>query len=245
MKETVIGSPFRRLAFTWIILLISGVLPFFLPLYWRDVLFLFVINVLVVMSYRLIITMGGWSFSHIAVMGLGGYTLAMLTTKHYHLSFWLAFPLGGIASALFAFIISFAVFRTKGFYFFLSTFAAGEALRQAFIQFRDVFGGLWGIPFIQRPAPFFGFDFQNNSAFYYVILITTILSGFILYRLDQSRIGRTIKALAEDDALCESFGVNTWGYKAAAHVVGSFFAGIAGVLFAGFNGFVAPTDFTS
>jgi branched-chain amino acid transport system permease protein len=75
-------------------------------------------------------------------------------------------------------------------------------------------------------------------------LVITVVSGVALFRMDRSRMGRTIKAVADNDPLCESIGVNTWGHKAAAHVIGSFFVGIAGVLFASYNGFAVPTDYS-
>ena len=112
-----------RAVWLGILLVVMIVLPFLLPAYWQDVLVLFTINVILVMSYRLITTMGGWSFAHIAIMGLGAYTMALLTTKYYSLSFWITLPIGGLVSALFAVAISYPVLRTRKFYFFLSTFA--------------------------------------------------------------------------------------------------------------------------
>ena len=102
-----------------ILVALLSVLPYCLPPYWQDVLVLFTINALVIMSYRLIVTMGGWSFAHVAIMGLGAYTMAILTTKFFSVSYWIALPVGGLGSALFALIISYPVLRTKLFYFFL------------------------------------------------------------------------------------------------------------------------------
>ena len=221
------------------------VFPFFLSAYAKDVFVLFTINVILMMSYRLITTMGGWSFAHIAVMGLGAYTMALLTTKYLAWSFWVALPLGGFVSALFALVTSYAVLRTKQFYFFLSSYAAGEALRQCFINFSGFFGGPDGIPFIERPTFLFGVDFVRTVNYYYLVLAIAIISGAILYRLDKCRIGATIKKVAVNESLSNSLGINTWGYKSTAFVIGSFFAGVAGVLFGNYNGFVAPSDFTT
>jgi branched-chain amino acid transport system permease protein len=220
-------------------------LPYSGSSYFQDLLVLFTINIILVASYRLITTMGGWSFSHIATMGLGSYTMAMLTTKYYHLSFWITLPIGGAVSAVFGLLISFAVLRTKGFYFFLSTFAAGEALRQGFIQFRGFFGGVDGIAFIRPPEPILGYSFSNPVHYYYLVLPTAVLCLYLLRRLDTSSLGRTIKAVALNENLSKSFGIDTWQCEMTAFVIASFWAGVAGVLFGNYNGCVAPTDYTA
>lgn len=228
-----------------IIFIIAILIPHILPKYLQDTLILFMINVILVVSYRLITTIGSWSFAHIATMGLGSFVMAMVTTKYFGFSFWLALPLGGLASAFFAFLISYPVLKTKEFYFLLSTFAAGEALRQCFIQFKKFFGGIEGISFIKRPASMFFINYNSMINYYYLVLLITILCCYILFKFDKSRIGKTVKAIAANENLSESIGINTWGFKALTFIIGSFFAGIAGVLFGNYNGFVAPTDYTT
>jgi branched-chain amino acid transport system permease protein len=233
-----------KLLFALTGVVVAIVIPWLLPAYWRDILVLFVINVILVMSYRLIVSMGGWSFAHIATMAVGAYTLAFLSSVWLNLSFWLVLPIGGLLAALFAFAISYAVLRTKLFYFFLSTFAAGEALRQCFINFQSL-GGFEGFSFIKRPEPLLVISFENTTAFYYLVLVIAAISGLVLHRVDRSRIGRTIRAVGANESLSESLGMHAWAYRAAAFVGGSFFAGIAGVLFCSYNGFAAPTDYNA
>ncbi|MEQ8650903.1 MAG: ABC transporter permease [Kiloniellales bacterium] len=227
------------------LLVFALVLPYLLPAYLQDSLVLFTISCIIVMSYRLVTTMGGWSFAHIATMALGAYTMAMLTTEYASLPFWLTIPLGGLVAGLFALAISYPVLRTRQFYFFLSTFAAGEALRQCFIQFKSVFGGIEGIPFINRPGDILGINFFDTVNYYFLVLFFALLCGGIMYAFDKSTAGRTVKAVAANEHLSESLGINTWRYKALAFVLGSFFVGIAGVFFSNYNGFVAPTDYTT
>jgi branched-chain amino acid transport system permease protein len=219
--------------------------PILVSGYWKDVFVILVINMILVVSYRLITTMGGWSFAHVVMMGLGGYASALLTTKFLRFSFWTALPLSGIAAAAFALLITYPVLRTRGFYFFLSTFAAGEALRQSFIRLKWPFGGIEGISFIKRPAPLLGIDFENQLSYYYLALGIAIVCGAVMFRFSKSRIGVVVKAVSSNQGLCEAVGVNTWGYKAMTFIVGSIFSGVAGSLFVHYNGFVAPTDYTS
>jgi branched-chain amino acid transport system permease protein len=218
-------------------------LPLLLSSYWQSVLVLFAINATLVIGYRLITTMGGWSFAHVAIMGLGAYTTAILTSLEQPCSFWPTFFLGGLIAGAFALLISYPVLRTRHYYFFLSTFAAGEALRQCYIQFSGVTGGTYGISFIPRPSGFLGLDFSNTAHFYYLSLAVAVIVGLGLYRFDLTRIGQTIKAVAANEELSESIGINTWAYRSLAFVMGSVVAGLAGVLFANFNGAINPLDF--
>ncbi|MBR71325.1 MAG: branched-chain amino acid ABC transporter permease [Rhodospirillaceae bacterium] len=220
-------------------------LPHALTSYWQSVLVIFALNTIMVMGYRVITTMGGWSFSHVATAGLGAYTTAILMTLETPWSFWATLFLGAGISGLFALIIAYPVLRTRHYYFFLSTFAAGEALRQAYIQFKGITGGSFGISFIPRPEGFWGIDFNTTTGFYYLVLAIALIIWLLLYRFDLSRVGRTIKAVAANEELSESIGINTWGHRTLPFVLGSVIAGFAGALSANFNGAINPLDFGS
>ena len=220
-------------------------LPHALSVYWQSVLVLFTINAVSLMGYRLITTMGGWSFAHISTAGLGAYTTAVLTTLETPWSFWATFFLGALIAGAFAMIIAYPVLRTRHYYFFLSTFAAGEALRQCYVQFSGITGGTYGISFIPRPEPILGMDFGNSVGFYYLALSLAVVVGLLLYRFDLSRLGHTIKAVAANEELSESIGVNTWALRTLPFVMGSVVAGFSGVLYANFNGLINPLDFSA
>ena len=206
-------------------------LPHGLTVYWQSVLVLFTINAVLLMGYRLITTMGGWSFAHISTAGLGAYTTAILTTIETPWSFWATFILGALIAGVFALLISYPVLRTRHYYFFLSTFAAGEALRQCYVQFSGITGGAYGISFIPRPEPILGIDFETSTGFYYIALALAVLVGLALYRFDLSRLGHTIKAVAANEELSESIGINTWALRTLPFVLGSVVAGFGGVLY--------------
>jgi len=218
-------------------------LPHLLSSYWQSVIVLFTINATLVLGYRVITTMGGWSFAHVATMGLGAYAAALLTTAATPWPFWATLVVAAVISAAFALLIAYPVLRTRHYYFFLSTFAAGEALRQCYIQFAGVTGGTYGISFIPRPGGFLGLDFNTSTDYYYITLVIALLVGLGLYRFDLSRIGYTIKAVAANEELSESIGINTWRYRSLAFVLGSAVAGVAGALFADFNQAINPLDF--
>jgi branched-chain amino acid transport system permease protein len=220
-------------------------LPFLLSTYDKEILVLFVINVMLVLGYRTITTMGGWSFAHTAIMGLGSYTMAILTQEEFGVSFWLTLPLAAVAAGIFSALLSYPVLRTRGFYFFLSTFAAGEALRQSYKQFTGITGGTYGISFIPRPESILGVSFESTISYYYLVLIFTIVIAIMLIMFNGSRFGRTITAVAQNEELSLSIGINTRRYRMIAFVLGSAIAGVAGVFFANFNGIINPADFGS
>ena len=222
---------------------VLAILPYFTTTYYKTVIVLFVINTILVMSYRMITTMGGWSFSHIAITGLGAYTMAILTQESIGWTVWQTLPVAVFIAGGFAALISFPVLRTHGFYFFLSTFAAGEALRQSFQQFPQLTGGLSGIAFIPQPTPILGVSFETVENYYLLCLAIAVLSGILFVLLDRSRIGRTIRAVASNEELSLSIGISARFYRALAFVIGSMVAAVGGVLFASFNGLINPVDF--
>lgn len=219
--------------------------PQFLPSYWHSVLIAFLINAILIMSYRLITTMGGWSFAHISMMGVGAYTSGLMMTMETPWNFWVSALASVVLTGVFSLVISYPILRTRAYYFFLSTFAASEAIRQSFIQFSWITGGTNGVPFIPRPAGIFGLDLQSNAKFYVFLLVVTALVGLALFVFDRSNTGRTIKAVASNEDLSTSLGMNGWGYRTLAFVIGSAIAGLAGSLFATFNGTINPSDFSS
>ena len=115
----------------------------------------------------------------------------------------------------------------------MASFAAGEALRLCWMRFRIPFGGHKGLT-VPTPDLFQGtwVDFSEAVPYYFLTLTITLVCLVILYRLDRSRIGYTLKAIESHEDLTKSIGVNCTKYKVIALALGSFFAGIAGVLLA-------------
>lgn len=223
-----------------IILLVA--LPFFSKQYYMYVMVTLLINVIVVVSFRLITTMGGWSMAHIPLMGLGAYTSVILT-KTLDWPFWLTLPLGGLASAVVALLFSYPLVRITGFAFFIASSAAGEAMRLVWTRLRVPFGGHEGIGAVPVPESFLGIDFSQVIPYYFLVLVIGALCLLIMYRAEWSRIGDTFKAIASDEDLSKSVGINPAKYKTLAFVIGSFFVGIAGVLFAHHWGAVDPSSY--
>lgn len=212
----------------------------------QEILVLLAINVLLVSSYRLLTLTGEWSLAHVVIMGVGAYGSA-LVTKKLGVPVPLSMLAGASIAALLAFLLSFPLFRMKGFYFLIGSFAAGEVIRLVW-KWSDMtwlFGGPKGIKLIPPfpDIPLLSLDFYNPVHYYYLCLIVVAISLVVLYRVEHSRIGLTFHAIHWQDKLAESVGVSTFRYRTLAFVIASFFAGLAGALYAHYVGAIAPDRF--
>jgi branched-chain amino acid transport system permease protein len=230
------------------LLLAAGLIlfPSLLSLSQQEILVLLVINVLLVASYRLLTLTGEWSLAHVVIMGVGAYGSA-LVSKDLGVAVPLSMLLGASMAALIAFLLSFPLFRMKGFYFLIGSFAAGEIIRLLWkwSELTWLFGGPKGIKLIP-PLPNIeplSIDFYDPVNYYYFCLIVVAVSLVILYRVERSRIGLTFHAIHWQDKLAESVGVSTFRYRTLAFVISSFFAGLAGALYAHYVGTVNPNRF--
>lgn len=217
------------------------VLPHFLKYHHQDFLIFLTINILVVVSYRLVTLTGEWSLIHAVMMGVGAYTSAILS-KNFDISFWITLPLAGLAAGTMAALLSYPLFRMTQFYFLIGSFAAGEAIRLCWIQFIQPFGGSGGISGIPSPE-LLNIDFLEPIPYFYLALIIVSVCIFLLYRIENSRIGLTLHAVHWKGVLAESVGVNTWNYRSLAFIIGSLFVGLAGALKVHYIGTVAPKQF--
>lgn len=216
-------------------------LPHYLRYQHQDFMIFLIINLLVVVSYRLMTLTGEWSLIHIIMMGVGAYTSALLS-KNLGISVWLTIPLAGVVAACLAGLLSAPLFRTTQFYFLIGSFAVGEAIRLAWIYFIKPFGGSSGISSVPSPE-LFGIDFMDPIPYYYLVLLVVSACLLILYRIEHSRIGLTLHAVHWRAPLAQSVGVDTWKYRAMAFMIASLFVGIAGALKIHYLGNVTPHQF--
>ncbi|MGI9436691.1 MAG: branched-chain amino acid ABC transporter permease [Geminicoccaceae bacterium] len=217
-------------------------LPHLLSFSQQEIAVFLVINVLLVASYRLLTLTGEWSLGHVVLMGVGGYASALFS-KSLGVPVPVAMLLGALTAGLVAYILSFPLFRMKGFYFLIGSFAAGEVIRLLWIKFRVPFGGPKGLKRIPGFPDIGTISFFEPINYYYLCLIVVTISLLILYRIEHSRLGLTFHAVHWQGQLAESVGVDTNRYRTLALVIASFFAGLAGTLLAHYLGTVNPNRF--
>lgn len=231
-----VSAPVARIGLAALLVLLALV-PSFLGDYLVHVLILTLFAIVLGVSYRLLMTADAASFCHGTFYGIGGYTVAILTVKA-GFSFWLAFPLAGLAAGLAAVVIGYPALRTKGPYFFLMTFGFLMVMESVFANFDVLTGGFAGISNIPAPAGVSGI-----AAFYYLTLAFTILSVAVFWAIDRSRWGLELRALGNSNDLAQSAGINRFKNMLLAFVLGAVFAGFTGGIYASYITFVAPQSF--
>jgi len=221
-------------------------LPHGLSFSQQEILVFLTINVLVVASYRLLTLTGEWSLGHVVIMGVGAYGSA-LYSKHFGVPVPVSMLLGAITAALIAMGLSFPLFRMKGFYFLIGSFAAGEIIRLLWKRFREPFGGPKGLKRIE-PMPdvdlgIWYFDFFEPVSYYYFALAVVGASLWVMWRIERSPVGLTFHAVHWQDKLAQASGVDVRAYRTLAFVIASGFAGLGGALLAHYIGTINPNSF--
>ena len=184
---------------------------------------------------------GQISLGHAAFFGVGAYVSAYLT-KLSGWPFWLALPVAGIMTALLGFPLSLPALRVKGNFLVVITYGFGEVLRYVMIN-TEVTGGPSGFPGI--PTPVLVKDFQDigptgKEAYILMVFCLVAFLAFFKSRLEKSRVGYAFAAIREDEIAATSMGIDTKRYKVLAFVLGAFFAGLAGSMYASYVRMVSP-----
>jgi branched-chain amino acid transport system permease protein len=222
--------------------------PLFLKnVYWLHILCLAWINVLLASSLRTINLTGELSLGQVGFMLIGAYASALLSMR-MGVSVWLAILLGGLLAAIVALVLGYPILRTKGVYFSVLTFLVAEIFRLSMWYTPSLSGGPAGLSKIPPPGVInilgiTAIAFTTKSAYYYLLLVIVLISLVILFRVERS-LGFVWMSIRQNDSLAESVGINVIGYKLVAFVVGCFFAGITGALFAHFM-HLLTTDVTA
>jgi branched-chain amino acid transport system permease protein len=227
-------------------------LLFLVPIFVRGayplhVLIIIGINIILTSSLRTIATTGQISLAHAGFMAIGAYTSSLLMMK-LGLPFWATFLIGGIAAAIIALLVGYPFVRVRRVYFAMLTLFTGAIIRYTIMEWRGLTGGTSGLLNIPPPNPIvipglLNITFDSKVTYYYLILVLVLISLLFLYRIDSSRVGRTLLAIQQGDFVAESVGINVTNFKVLAWCVGCFFAGIAGSFYAHYIRVLTPDSF--
>lgn len=186
---------------------------------------------------------GQMSFGQAAFYGIGAYTSVLLT-----MNFGVPYPVALLASAgmagLFGLLVGYPAMRIGGDYLFLVTIGFAEIMRLIFLNWDALTGGAVGIPNVP-PIELFGYVLFTNKDYYLLSLVLLAVCVFITTRIVNSDIGRTFKAIREDEVAARAVGIDVARYKLMAFGIGAAFGGIAGSLVAHFLAYVGPDMFTN
>jgi branched-chain amino acid transport system permease protein len=177
------------------------------------------------------------SLGHSAFFGVGAYTVSIGTLVH-GLNFYVALALAGLVSAVAGFLLGLPALRLSHFTLAMITLAYGLVLNDLIERYRSVTHGGDGMPGVQRPS-----GLTSDGRYYWLLAGALVLSYAVMHNLLRSPVGRRAKAVAESENAAQSIGINLRATKLASFTVGSVFAGVAGGLYAGLVGYVAPSAF--
>lgn len=200
------------------------------------------INCLLALGLNLVIGVAGQlDAGQAGFYAIGAYTAAILGVR-FGVPFWVTVLLAAALAGLMAFVIG-PVLRLRGVFLAVATLAFGEIVRIVIANWIPVTNGPNGIPGVAHPA-LGAFVFDTDQRYYYLVLGWVLACYVVIARMADSRVGRAMKAVRDNQDAAEVMGVHAIRYKIMAFVVAGAFAGVAGALLAHLQTYVSPENFT-
>ncbi len=261
------SAPDRKKGQAWLGFVLLGIglalLPFLveggLGRSWVRILDFALLYVMLAVGLNIVVGYAGLlDLGYIAFYAVGAYCYALLASPHFgmHLPFWAILPLGAALAALFGVLLGTPTLRLRGDYLAIVTLGFGEIIRIFLNNLNapvNITNGPQGITLIDPVSlgglgfngtqEIFGLTVSAPHLYYYLFLALALGGIFISLRLENSRIGRAWVAIREDEVAAEAMGIPTRNIKLLAFAMGATFGGVAGGLFAAFQGFVSPESF--
>jgi branched-chain amino acid transport system permease protein len=239
-----------------VLLALDAWLPSWLNPYYATIVTRIGIAVVAAVSLQLVNGFTGqFSIGHAGFMAVGAYTSAAFSV--YVGAGWLEsllgllpaplarslfYPLvlasGGLAAAVAGFVVGIPALRLRGDYLAIATLGFAEVIRIAILNV-DAVGGARGFSIHAAEHPAADLRFEGFGAVYAVVVVTIVVVARLVY----SSGGLSFRAVREDEVAATSIGIATTRIKVEAFVVASFFAGVAGALFAHSEGYVHTNSF--
>ena len=211
--------------------------------YFLHILVISGIYIILTLSLNLIVGFTGLpSLGHIAFAGVGAYVSSLLALN-YGISPWIGLALGACVASIVGFIVGFVSIRLKGDYLALATFGLGVIIYAVSKNWVGLTRGPMGLPGIPG-FTIIGFEIQPVWAYLMLVMVFVFFTTFIINRIVNSPFGRILKSIREDELASLSIGNDINKYKLIVFVIGAFFAGIAGSLYAHYITFIDPSGFT-
>lgn len=222
---------------------ISIMIPFIVRSeYWFYILTLASVFSILAIGLNVIMGLCGQiSIGHAAFWGIGAYTSGLLLVK-LQVPFIVGLVGGGIVSALFGVLLGIPSLKVRNVYLAITTIGFNFIVNAVMNNWIALTGGPDGLPNI--PPPSIG-PFSFNSAVGKYAVIVTILLLFVwgFSRFKESRVGRALQAIKDDELAAGHSGINVHYYKVLAFSLGAFVTGVGGALYASFIEYISPDTF--
>jgi branched-chain amino acid transport system permease protein len=232
----------ERLVVPAIVFLLLAISPPFLSSFLLTLLTQALIYAILAMSLDIILGYTGLaSLGHAAYLGLGAYSVGILTTR-YAVGFSVALAAGVLMAVVVAAIFGLVALRATGVYFLMITLALGMVVWGLAHRWVTMTQGDNGISAISRPDLGLPWSLALSIPFYYFALAGFLVSFWILRAIVRSPFGQTLVGIRESESRMRTLGYHVWLHKYIGFVIAGGFGGFAGVLWAYYNGFVSPVD---
>ncbi len=201
------------------------------------------IYIILTLSLNLIVGYTGLpALGHAAFFCIGAYTSSLLALN-MGLSPWIGLLIGACVAALSGIVIGYPAVRLKGDYLALATFGLGIIIYSIAKNWVPLTRGPMGLPGIPGFS-IFGFHLSEIWSYLLLVLVFVIITIFVIRRVVNSPFGRILKSIREDEIASQALGKDTTKHKLFVFIIGAFFAGIAGSLYAHYITFIDPSSFT-
>ena len=184
---------------------------------------------------------GQLSLGHGAFFGVGAYAGALLAAK-VGFPFFLVIPIAGIVASMAGTIFALPSFRLKSIYLLMSTLAGQFIIEYGLVQWESLTGGAKG--FVVPAPTLLGLNLETNLGIFYITYICLLAMTWLAANLIRSKTGRAFLAIRQNDRAAAAMGIAVFPHKLLAFAVSSFFAGVAGALFAYCTTAITPTLFS-
>jgi ABC-type branched-subunit amino acid transport system permease subunit len=204
--------------------------------------------VLLAVGLNVVVGLAGLlDLGYAAFFAIGAYTYAYGASPFSGLDvpFWPMLLVGAAVAAVFGLLLGAPTLRLRGDYLAIVTLGFGEIVPVVFLNADKYTNGTNGISALYQPAlpGIGGFGFINPWPYYITVAVIIAFAMMLLYRLEDSRLGRAWMAVREDELAAASMGINTVTTKLLAFAIGASTSGLAGVFYASKLGLVSPSQF--
>jgi branched-chain amino acid transport system permease protein len=180
---------------------------------------------------------GQINLAQAAFFGFGAYAVG-LGTVDLHLNFWPALALGGVVATGMGALLGMSTLKLGGHYLAMVTISFQQIVTLVLVNWIPVTHGPDGVSGIPRPAPF-----DSSNAYLAFCVVALALIGYLVWRLPQTRLGRSMRAVRDNELAASVTGVNAYRTKVVAFGLSALLGGIGGGLFAGGFSYVSPDQF--
>ena len=188
-------------------------------------------------------TLGQVSLGHAGLLAIGAYASALLATEA-HWPVLLTIPLAGLLTAIIGTLLIWPAFRLRGHAVSIATLGVGEIVALVILNWDGLTHGPLGVMAI--PGPSLGaVDLSDANPMYWLSLAVLAVLWAAQSRLLGSHLGRTFRALRDDDTAARAFGIRPGRYKATGFAIGGFLAGVAGAITASIYTYINHETFTA